>query len=70
MTIGDKNFSFPFAFVRSDAILAFCCCERSTRYCKRLQKKANASETRSTVSTPSVGTLQISFALSIFTQNY
>jgi len=57
MTIDDKILSFSFAFVRSDAILAFCFCERSLRSCKRLQKHTNASETGSAVSTPSVGTI-------------
>ncbi len=57
MTIDDKTFSFSFAFVRSDAILAFCLCERSMRSGKRLQTQTNTREDRLAVSTLSVGKL-------------
>jgi len=57
MTIDDKTFSFSFAFVRSDAILAFCFCERSLLFRKQLRMQANAREDRSAGSTPSVGNI-------------
>ena len=56
MTIDDKKISFPFVSVRFDAFGAFCLCERSLRFGKRLQTQANTREHRSAASTPSVGT--------------